>query len=149
MNVYQAVWLADSTPAPGGGSGQGGGGFSNYTMFIFLGGMILLMWFMSRRSKKQQQQLVDFRSGLALGDRVMTAGGMVGVISDIQGDVLTLMSPGGSESTFVRRAIKSQVPDEEWAAMIEPYPPEEGEYADDDGETPDAGEETNEKDSKA
>ncbi|MDR1188011.1 MAG: preprotein translocase subunit YajC [Bifidobacteriaceae bacterium] len=127
MSILDAAWLAaegdPAEPATGGGS-------SGILMLVFLGGMILLMWFMSRRNKKQQQAQGDFRRTLDVGQRVMTVGGMVGVVVQVQGDVLTLMSPNGDESTYVRRAIKSQVSDEEWDNMTAPYPVDEDEVAD-------------------
>ncbi|MDR3106808.1 MAG: preprotein translocase subunit YajC [Bifidobacteriaceae bacterium] len=107
----------------------GGGGFGSYGMLIFIAAMVALMWFMSRRNKKQQQQQGDFRRTLDVGQRVMTVGGMVGVISQVQGDVVTIMSPGGDESAYLRRAIKSQVSDEEWENLTAPYPVDEDETA--------------------
>ncbi|MDR0366156.1 MAG: preprotein translocase subunit YajC [Bifidobacteriaceae bacterium] len=92
-----------------------------------IAGVIALFWFSSRRQRKQQQQQADFRSGLEVGQRVVTVGGMIGVIGAIEGDVVTLVSPAGDESLYVRRAVKSQVSDDEWMTMVEPYPPEDEE----------------------
>ena len=118
MAILQAALLAAESDQPA----QTGGGNSGYMMIIFLGLMIAVMFFMSRRNKKQQQKQSDFRDSLGPGQRVMTAGGMVGVISDVEGDVVTIMSPSGDRSAYVRRAIRSQVPDDEWEAMLQPYP---------------------------
>ncbi|MDR2377885.1 MAG: preprotein translocase subunit YajC [Bifidobacteriaceae bacterium] len=136
MTISDAAWLA----AEEGEATTGGGG--NYLMLIFLVGMIALMWFMSRRNKKQQQQQGDFRRSLDVGQRVMTVGGMIGIITGVQGDVLTLMSPSGDESAYLRRAIKSEVSDEEWANLTEPYPVDEDEPATGDDARPDEDEPT-------
>ncbi|MDR0594113.1 MAG: preprotein translocase subunit YajC [Bifidobacteriaceae bacterium] len=124
LTIHDAVLLATEENPPTGGGG------SQYVFLIFIVGMIALMWFMSRRNKKQQQQQGDFRRTLDVGQRVMTVGGMIGVISQVQGDVVTLMSPGGDETAYVRRAIKSQVSDEEWTNLTEPYPVDEEAPAD-------------------
>ncbi|MDR2453817.1 MAG: preprotein translocase subunit YajC [Bifidobacteriaceae bacterium] len=111
------------------------GGGMNTMMIVFLALMIGVMFFMSRRNKKQQQKQADFRDKLEAGQRVMTAGGMVGVISEVEGDVVTIMSPSGDRSAYVRRAIRSQVPDDEWEAMLAPYAADdEPDEADEPGE---------------
>ncbi|MDR2373529.1 MAG: preprotein translocase subunit YajC [Bifidobacteriaceae bacterium] len=121
--IALAVLADGETTDTGEQSASAGPG--NYMMLIFLVGMIALMWFMSRRNKKQQQQQGDFRRTLDVGQRVMTVGGMIGTVTDVQGDVLTIMSPSGDESAYLRRAIKSQVSDEEWANLTAPYPEEQ------------------------
>ncbi|MDR1823781.1 MAG: preprotein translocase subunit YajC [Bifidobacteriaceae bacterium] len=126
MSLLDVVWLADETPT-GDQTGTGGGGSilsGSMPMIILFGGMILLMFFMSRRNKKKQQDVVDFRKSLAPGQRIMTVGGMIGTITKTQGDTVTLMSPEGDQSVYVRRAIRSLVPDDEWEAMIAEYPDE-------------------------
>ncbi|MDR1393804.1 MAG: preprotein translocase subunit YajC [Bifidobacteriaceae bacterium] len=137
MITYLAGLLAEGeteTPLP-----TPGGGSSNFIWVIFLVGMIGLMFFMSRRNKKQQQQQADFRDSLGPGQRVMTAGGMIGVVTGIQGDVVTLMSPSGDESAYVRRAIRSQLSDEEWGAMLEPLAAEDEDLAAEDEDLGGAG----------
>jgi preprotein translocase subunit YajC len=127
LTIYDATaWLAADPPAGGGGS--------NYFMLIMMAGIVAVMFFMSRRNKKQQQSQQDFRDSLAPGQRVMTAGGMVGVISDVEGDVVTIMSPAGDQSAYVRRAIRSLVPDEEWEAMLRPYAADEEDEDEDEDE---------------
>jgi preprotein translocase subunit YajC len=139
LTTYDAaVWLAETTE-PGTASASGGG--TNYMMFIFLAGIIAVMFFMSRRNKKQQQTQQNFRDNLEPGQRVMTAGGMVGVISEVEGDVVTIMSPAGDRSAYVRRAIRSVVPDDEWEAMLRPYAADEEE----DDAAPDAPEEASDQ----
>jgi preprotein translocase subunit YajC len=109
------------TPAPA------SGGSMNWMMIIVLVGMIGLMFFMSRRNKKQQQARGDFRRLLEPGQRVQTIGGLIGVITGLQGDLVTLMSPSGDEATYTRNAIKAVVSDEEYANLTQPYPVDEEE----------------------
>jgi preprotein translocase subunit YajC len=123
LTIFDAI-LAE-TPAPDGTQTPAASPGSNWPFLVLLVGMIALMFFMSRRGKKQQAQQGDFRRSLDVGQRVMTVGGMIGVISRADGDVLTIMSPSGDESLYIRRAIKSEVPDDEWEALTQPYPPDE------------------------
>jgi len=104
-------------PATGGTPGGGG---MNLMLPVMLVGIVLIFWMMGRRNKKQQGKVEDFRSTLTIGTRVLTLGGMIGVVSDIQGDVVTLRSPSGDETAYTKRAIREAVTDEMWAAMIEP-----------------------------
>jgi len=122
LDLVDLAFLAMGAPADGGEGGEAppGGGFGGLLLPLMLGGLILVFWMMSRRNKKQQGKVEDFRNTLTIGTRVMTLGGMIGVISDIHGDIVTLKSPGGDESAYTRRAIREAVTDEMWEAMLEP-----------------------------
>ncbi len=86
------------------------------------------MFFLSSRTRKQQRQAGEFRSSLEVGDQVMTGSGLFGTVVDVDGDVITLESPSGGRTDWLRGAIsKLATPpyaeDEEYA---------EDEYDDDD-----------------
>ena len=133
MTIFDAVVLAAAAnPGEGGTEPATGGGFGSYGLLIFMAAIVVFMWFMSRRNKKQQQAQGDFRRTLDVGHRVMTVGGMIGTVTGVRGDVLTLMSPSGDESAYIRRAIKSEVSDEEWANLTQPYPVDEDEDVDEE-----------------
>jgi preprotein translocase subunit YajC len=108
-------------------------------MWVMLIGVAIVMFIMSRRNKKKQGDANAFRSDLAPGQRVMTVSGMVGVVSRVEGDIIVIASDAGDESQWVRRAIRSLVPDDEWEAMTSDYPddPEEASPDTDDPESPD------------
>ncbi|TRW47081.1 preprotein translocase subunit YajC [Georgenia yuyongxinii] len=76
-------------------------------IFIFLALMIAMMWFVTSRGKKQQaaarEKLTD---QMVPGASVMTIGGFFGKVVDIDGDVVTLESPAGDETIWLRSAIK-------------------------------------------
>lgn len=79
-----------------------------YELYIFLGLIILLFIFMSNRSRKQQREAQSFRDSLEIGQEVMTGSGMFGVVADIDGDVITLESPSGDQTRWLRQAIAKQ-----------------------------------------
>lgn len=61
---------------------QPGGGASMWIMLILI---FVVMWlFMIRPQRKQQKELEKFRNELKKGDKVVTAGGIYGVVADIQ-----------------------------------------------------------------
>ena len=62
---------------------QGGG----MSMWIMLALIFVVMWFfMIRPQKKQQKELENFRNGLKNGYKVVTIGGIYGVVCEVKED---------------------------------------------------------------
>ncbi len=58
-----------------------GGGFSGIIMIVLL---ILVFWlFMIRPQQKRQKEIKKFRDGLSKGDKIVTAGGVFGKITEV------------------------------------------------------------------
>lgn len=58
---------------------------ANYSLFIMICLMILVLWlFMWRPESKRRKQMAQFRAGLKKGDKVVTAGGIYGVIKEVR-----------------------------------------------------------------
>lgn len=70
-------------------------------MLLAVGAMFLL----TNRTRKQQRQAGAFRQQLQVGDEVMTGSGFFGTVIDIDGDVITLESPSGAQTDWLRAAI--------------------------------------------
>lgn len=69
--------LQAAQPAPAGGS--------SWTMWIMLILIFLVMWlFMIRPQRREQKKLEEFRNSLKKGDKVVTAGGIYGVVDEIK-----------------------------------------------------------------
>ena len=64
------------------GQSSAGGGASFWIMILLLFGVMWL--FMIRPQRKQQKELEKFRNELKKGDKVVTAGGIYGTVSEIQ-----------------------------------------------------------------
>lgn len=107
-----------------------------FLILVLMGGAFLLL---SSRAKKQQRQSESFRSNLQVGDDVMTSSGMYGTIIDIDGDVITLESPSGGRTDWLRAAI-GRVTEPPWA----PAAAEEDEAV--EGDEPVEGDEAVEED---
>jgi preprotein translocase subunit YajC len=60
------------------------------------------MWRPQQQRQKEHQELLKH---LKVGDRVMTSGGMLGVIKQVSEKVVLLTTANGAEVEFVRAAI--------------------------------------------
>jgi len=66
-------------------AGAAKGGQSSISFWILMGAMFVVMWFfMIRPQRKQQKELEKFRNELQKGDKIVTAGGIYGVIDEIK-----------------------------------------------------------------
>ena len=90
INLLQAT-----APAP-----QAGGG---YSLFIMLGLMILVLYFfMWRPESKRRKQMAQFRAGLKKGDKIITAGGIYGVVKEIKETTLLIEVDGNHGDVLLR-----------------------------------------------
>ena len=64
------------------------GFMQQYSFIIMIGLMVLVLWlFMWRPEAKRRKQMQEFRNGLKKGDKVITAGGIYGVVIEVDGNV--------------------------------------------------------------
>lgn len=76
-------------------------------IIIFLALMIGMMWFVTNRGKKQQAAARDrLEETLVPGVWVVTIGGFLGKVVEIDGDVVTLETPAGDETIWLKAAIR-------------------------------------------
>lgn len=69
----------------GGATGQQGAAGGSMSFIIMIVLMFVIMWaFMIRPQRKQQKELEKFRNELKKGDKVVTAGGIYGVVDEIK-----------------------------------------------------------------
>src|SRR5690606_28301803 len=62
-------------------------------------------FFSSRKARKQQQEKASFQADLAPGQVVVTASGLVGTVTEVEGELVTLEHAPGSVTTWVRAAV--------------------------------------------
>lgn len=60
---------------------QGGSQWSMIIMLVLMG--VVFYFFMIKPQQKRQKELNEFRAGIQKGDKVMTVGGIHGVVADI------------------------------------------------------------------
>ena len=90
---------------------------SSYILYIYIAvaaGFYFL--FLRPRNKKMKAQREEARA-VEVGDRAVTIGGQVGVVTKIENGLITLRSESGDEMQFITRAINSR--------YVEPVLPEE------------------------
>ena len=74
---------------------QAAGGQSQLSFFLMIGLMFLVMWlFMWRPESKRRKQMQAFRDGLKKGDKIITAGGIYGVVKEIKETTLLIEVDG-------------------------------------------------------
>ncbi|MGE0092082.1 MAG: preprotein translocase subunit YajC [Bacteroidales bacterium] len=62
-----------------------GSGAGNYSFLIMMGLIFVVMYFfMIRPQQKKQKELANFRNSLSKGDKIVTIGGIYGVVSEIK-----------------------------------------------------------------
>ena len=96
-----AVLLADTSTTTG-----GGGGFAQLAIFAVFG---LALWFLlirpQQKRQKEQQQLL---STLAVGQDVVTVGGLHGTITDVSDEWIDLqVDQDGTVLRFTRQAVST------------------------------------------
>jgi len=85
---------------------EGGGGFGGWQMIIFLVLIFAVFYFLmirpQRKRQKEQQQLM---AGLQKGDKVITTGGVYGVIESLSEDSVVIKVESGATIRVARGSI--------------------------------------------
>jgi preprotein translocase subunit YajC len=103
MSLFETTVYA----APAGGAG-GDAGLIN---LLFLGGFVLIFYFLlirpQNKRRKEHQNLV---TGLAKGDEIVTAGGIVGQINKVEDDFIKVQVGENVEMRIQKTAIGATLP---------------------------------------
>jgi preprotein translocase subunit YajC len=70
---------------------------------VLIVGVFYFLWF--RPQQTQRKKALEMLAALAPGDRVMTAGGLIGILRSIDGDVLDVEIAPGVVARFTKRAV--------------------------------------------
>ncbi len=87
-------------------------------LVLLIGGMLMYFLFVSSRTKKKEQQVRDeMLRNMKRGDRVVTAGGIIGTLVDVRDAdvVLKVDESSNTKIKFTRDAIKRVVTEDESA----------------------------------
>lgn len=88
INFLQVVDVVQTTPPQATFMQQ-------YGMFVMIGVMVLVLWlFMWRPESKRRKQMQEFRNALKKGDKIITAGGIYGVIKEVKEATLLIEVDG-------------------------------------------------------
>lgn len=90
--------------------GQGSAGSGGWLSLVPIVLMILIFYFLlirpQQKKEKQRQAMIN---GLQKGDKVVTAGGMHGVIVGVKDDVVTLKVASNTNIDFVKSSIQAKI----------------------------------------
>ncbi len=118
MNSLITIVGQTPTAAQGGGSPQDSL-ISMLTMFAIIG---LIFWLIILRPQKREQQRVEqMRNAIKKGDRVITIGGIHGVVTavDQSNNIVTVQVDKNTKIDFSKQAIATVFPKEEARAASE------------------------------
>lgn len=88
---------------------QGDTGGELISMVIMFGVIFLIFWFiLIRPQKKEMERHKDLLSGLKAGDKVVTAGGLLGTIKEVDGPVIQLDIGRGTKIKIDRQKIQKK-----------------------------------------
>ena len=74
---------------------------AGWTFWLMIGAMILVMWlFMWRPESKRRKEMAKFRDGLKKGDKIITAGGIYGVVKEVKAGEPTILIEVDSNVTL-------------------------------------------------
>jgi preprotein translocase subunit YajC len=82
--------VADAKKPEAGSNPQADGRGNTFMLFGLVAVMILMFWWMSRSQKKREQHRQEMLKRLKVGERVMTASGIIGEIVELSDDEATL-----------------------------------------------------------
>lgn len=107
--VARLLILAQSTPSPGTPSGDGAGGSNYWVLAPPVVMMIVFFYFLVFLPQKRERQKQDtFHKTLKKNDRVVTIGGVVGTIVNVEpeGKLITVKVDDNTRMSFLREAIQ-------------------------------------------
>jgi preprotein translocase subunit YajC len=112
MNIPLPDILAQ-TPVPGADPS-----LQMWNTVIMFGGIMVLMWlFMIRPQQKKQKELLGRIAALKTGDRVITVGGLHGVVTNVKdGPTLVLKVDDNCKLTVDKSAVVTVLPKDAPAA---------------------------------
>lgn len=82
------------------------------SMWIMLILIFVVMWFMIRPQRKQQKALEEMRRSLKKGDKVVTAGGIYGVVADLDERTVLMKVDGEVKLRVDKSSIQKDMSDQ-------------------------------------
>ncbi len=108
MSVSTWFGINDAFAASTAGHMSASGVLSSLPMLLAFG--VIFYFLLIRPQMKQQKQQKQLLSGLAVGDEVVTTGGLVGTIKEVDDQYVMVLTPSKTELTFQKRSIAQSLP---------------------------------------
>ena len=94
--------------------------------YIFILALLALMWFMLiRPQRRRQQDAQRLLETIGVGKEIVTAGGLYGTVTAVDGDEVRLEVADGVEVRIAKRAVAGVVSEDEEQEEAQEEAPEE------------------------
>lgn len=80
-------------------------------IIIMLAMFVVIFFFFIRPQQKKAKEQESFLDELKKGDRVVTTGGIIGKVSKVEGNIVTLALDGKNTCKFTKGAISKEMTD--------------------------------------
>lgn len=70
---------------------------------------VVVYFFIMRPEKKRRMQIYEMQSQLQLNDKIVTIGGIHGIIDEIKDDTVTIILVGGGKMKIEKAAIRQVI----------------------------------------
>ena len=90
-----------------GSSGAAGGGIG--TILLLVATFAIFYFLLIRPQQKKEKERLAMVNGIQKGDKVLTSGGMYGVVQSVNNDVVVLKVGTNTNIEFVKGAIQAKV----------------------------------------
>lgn len=108
MNILNNIFL--ETGSSNGGEATGSTGILGYLPMIILVGVIILFFVWQwKKNKKQQREAQDMLNSIAIGDEIITIGGIEGRVVRIKDDHITIESGRDRTKLSITRGAVANV----------------------------------------
>lgn len=95
--------------------GQGGGGSTLFVILPYLAIFVVFYFLLIRPQQKERKRVEEearlFRESLKNGDKVVTSGGIYGVVTSVREDTVQLRVADATKIEILRSAIASRQPE--------------------------------------
>jgi preprotein translocase subunit YajC len=92
----------------GGAQGAGGSGWLTIVPFVLM--FVIFYFLLIRPQQKKEKERKDMISSIQKGDKVLTAGGIYGVVSSFKDDdTVILKIADGAKAEFTRNSITAKI----------------------------------------
>ena len=81
---------------------------SSYLIFIYVGFIGIVYFFFLRPRNRKAKAARDEAKSVEVGEKAVTIGGYVGVVTKIENGLVTLRSESGAEAQYLARAISGR-----------------------------------------
>lgn len=102
------VGIAQAQGGGGGGAGAGGGNFMG-TIFLLVCFFLIFYLLILRPQQRRQKEMQKMLSEIKRGDRVLTSGGIYGIVQDVKDDLIVMKIGDDLKVEVAKSAVQAVV----------------------------------------